>query len=133
MELILQREPDNDACYIAFGQEAFTPGGVAESRRVNEDIALDFDNEGRLLGIDVMNASRRLSGDLESLVTDSLVGTKEAAAMAGVRPSNFVRDYANREDFPKPVTELATGRIWRRGDLLRYLQNRRSTTIRHTA
>jgi predicted nucleotidyltransferase len=49
-----------------------------------------------------------------------LVGTKEAAALYGVRPSNFVRDCANREDFPEPVATLAHGRLWKRADILSY-------------
>ena len=53
-------------------------------------------------------------------VNENLVGTKEAAALFGVRPSNFVRDWANREDFPGPVATLARGRLWARADLLSY-------------
>lgn len=49
-----------------------------------------------------------------------LVGTKEAAALFGVRPSNFVRDWANRDDFPKPVATLARGRLWAREDVETY-------------
>lgn len=51
---------------------------------------------------------------------ENLVGTKEAAALYGVRPSNFVRDCANREDFPEPVATLAHGRLWERADILSY-------------
>ncbi len=43
-----------------------------------------------------------------------LVGTAEAAALVGVRPSNFVRDWASRADFPEPVANLARGRLWSR-------------------
>ncbi len=50
-------------------------------------------------------------------VNANLVGTNEAAVLFGVRPSNFVRDWANREDFPKPVATLARGRLWARKDL----------------
>jgi predicted nucleotidyltransferase len=53
-------------------------------------------------------------------VTENLVGTKEAAALFGVRPSNFVRDWSNREGFPVPVATLARGRLWAREDLLAY-------------
>jgi predicted nucleotidyltransferase len=51
---------------------------------------------------------------------ENLVGTKEAAALYGVRPSNFVRDWAGREDFPEPVATLARGRLWARADILSY-------------
>jgi predicted nucleotidyltransferase len=53
-------------------------------------------------------------------VNENLVGTKEAAALFGVRPSNFVRDWTNREDFPEPVATLARGRLWAREDLISY-------------
>ena len=53
-------------------------------------------------------------------VSENLLGTKEAAAQFGVRPSNFVRDWANRDDFPKPVATLARGRLWARGDVEAY-------------
>ena len=52
--------------------------------------------------------------------SEYLVGTKEAAALFGVRPSNFVRDWTNREDFPEPVATLARGRLWAREDLISY-------------
>ena len=53
-------------------------------------------------------------------MNQNLVGTKEAAALFGVRPSNFVRDWANRDDFPKPVATLARGRLWAREDVETY-------------
>jgi len=53
-------------------------------------------------------------------MNQNLVGTKEAAALFAVRPSNFVRDWANREDFPEPVATLARGRLWAREDLVAY-------------
>lgn len=46
-----------------------------------------------------------------------LVGTKEAAAIFGVEPSNFVRDWASRGDFPRPVATLSRGRLWDREDV----------------
>jgi predicted nucleotidyltransferase len=55
----------------------------------------------------------------------NLVGTKEAAALYGVRPSNFVRDWAGREDFPEPVATLARGRLWARPDLEAYREKQR--------
>jgi hypothetical protein len=54
-----------------------------------------------------------------------LVGTAEAAAVVGVRPQNFVRDWASRADFPRPVATLASGRIWRESDVRAYASARR--------
>lgn len=58
-------------------------------------------------------------------VNENLVGTKEAAELFGVRPANFVRDWTNRGDFPKPVATLARGRLWAREELLSYRARRR--------
>jgi prophage regulatory protein len=52
------------------------------------------------------------SGTLDEV--DHLVGLAEIAAMLGVtrqRAGQLARDY---DDFPKPVAELASGRIWER-------------------
>jgi predicted DNA-binding transcriptional regulator AlpA len=57
--------------------------------------------------------------------TTFLVGVKEAAAMMGLHTSNFVRDHANKENFPRPVHTLATGRVWLRADVDHYLMKYR--------
>ena len=49
-----------DALYIAFGE------GPATVQEVAEGIALDWDSEGRLLGIEILDASKRLA-DPEAL------------------------------------------------------------------
>ncbi len=49
-----------DALYIAFGE------GPATVQEVAEGIALDWDSEGRLLGIEILDASERLA-DPEAL------------------------------------------------------------------
>jgi predicted DNA-binding transcriptional regulator AlpA len=59
-------------------------------------------------------------------VLDRLVGTREAAQLVGVRPSNFVRDWAARPDFPRPVATLSSGRVWLAGDVERYAAGRRA-------
>jgi predicted nucleotidyltransferase len=49
-----------------------------------------------------------------------LAGTKEAAAIFGVRTQNFLRDWVRRPGFPAPVATLAATPVWRRSDLERY-------------
>jgi len=54
---------------------------------------------------------QELSG-MVVLMTSHLVGLSEIATMLGVsrqRAGQIVRDY---DDFPPPVAELASGRIW---------------------
>jgi hypothetical protein len=54
-----------------------------------------------------------------------LVGTAEGASVVGVRPPNFVRDWASRPDFPAPVATLSSGRVWRESDVREYAMTRR--------
>lgn len=54
------------------------------------------------------------------------VGTREAAQLLGVRPPNFVRDWASRSDFPAPVATLSSGRVWLATDVEAYAAHRRS-------
>jgi hypothetical protein len=75
---------------------------------VTEDVALDFDREGRVVGLDIINASRALGESIQDIRMDALVSVKEAAELVGVQKSNFVRDYANKPDFPVPSSWLAT-------------------------
>ncbi len=58
-----------------------------------------------------------------SRVVSGVVGTKEAAAMLGVRPPNFVRDWSTRRDFPRPVSTLSSGRIWPRDEVAAYAEH----------
>jgi superfamily II DNA or RNA helicase len=84
---------------------------------------LDLDENGQLIGIELMNASARL--DLDKIAegtADLIVGVKEAAEMLGVEKSNFVRDHANKHQFPAPIAELASGRFWLRSDVQVYIQ-----------
>ena len=59
-------------------------------------------------------------------VLGRLMGTQEAARFLGVRPPNFVRDWAARHDFPAPVATLSSGRVWLADDVDRYAAVRRS-------
>jgi predicted nucleotidyltransferase len=56
----------------------------------------------------------------EATILPELAGTKEAAAIFGVRTQNFLRDWAKRPDFPAPVATLAATPVWRRDELDRY-------------
>ena len=60
-----------------------------------------------------------------------LMGTREAARFLGVRPSNFVRDWAARPDFPAPLATLASGRVWLAADVEEYAAARRSPKPTH--
>lgn len=61
-------------------------------------------------------------------VLDQLVGTREAARSLGLQRSNFVRDWASRADFPAPVAELSSGRVWLASAVAHYAADRRAST-----
>lgn len=48
-------DPDADAAYIRFSSEL-----VQESDEVSAGIVLDYDREGRIVGMEVMNARENL-------------------------------------------------------------------------
>ncbi len=125
MELTIQTDREHDLLYVAFASRALRKGAVKKTVRVTDDIALDYDGRGTLVGLEIMNASIVLRSDLSELRVGELVGVKEAAAIAGVRPSNFLRDYADKHDFPRPAVELANGRVWMRSQIEAYVGSRK--------
>jgi uncharacterized protein YuzE len=58
-------DPDTDSLYIDFNAR---PG--ADAREVADGLVVDFDAEGRPVGIDIQHASRNL--DLTTLETQAL-------------------------------------------------------------
>lgn len=131
MRLYLQKDKANNQIYIGFGRgRAGRKGVVKKTVRIDADLALDYDAQQRLLGIDIGNATKVLGSGAfrDDWGGDELLGVAEAAKLCGVRKPNFIRDIASRPDFPKPVAELASGRIWWRSELEEYLQaNGRAT------
>ena len=117
MDIAIQPDQENNSLYLAFGATGLVKGSVTKSIRATADVALDFDKDGHLVGLDIMNASDVLTTDYVNIHLDALVGVKEAAALIGMQKSNFVRDVANHSDFPEPVAELATGRVWLRSQV----------------
>ncbi len=128
MPQYVQKDRANDQVYIGLGNNgALESGAVNKTVRATDDIALDFDKRGRLIGIDISNASRLLGRRIftERATVDELVGVAEAAKLCGVKKPNFIRDFASRPDFPKPLAELASGRIWYRSEIEAYLEPKR--------
>src|SRR5256886_5095600 len=121
---IIEIDREHDLAYILLRPELRDRrGGVARSMQVADDIVVDLDENGQLIGIELLNASSRLDlNNISEGAGELIVGVKEAAAMLGVEKSNFVRDYANKPQFPTPVAELASGRFWLRSDVERYMQ-----------
>lgn len=63
----------------------------------------------------------------QTITGADLVGTREAADLFGVRPQNFLRDWAGRPDFPAPLARLAATRVWSRRAIESYRDDRRPT------
>ena len=130
MQIVIQTDQDNDALYIAFGAASLEQGRVTKSVRVNDDVTLDFASDGKLVGLDILNASTVLGSDFGDVRLTSLIGVKEAAELVGVRKPNFLRDFASNPDFPQPVCELASGRFWLRGQVEEYVSRRLAKSSR---
>jgi uncharacterized protein YuzE len=52
---------------MALEATSLAAGVVASSIRVDDDITIEFDRSGRLKGIDVLNASKRLRPSFDKL------------------------------------------------------------------
>lgn len=56
MILEISFDPEADALYIKFRE-----GKFAKNKRIEEDIVLDLDAKEKLLGIEILNASKKFS------------------------------------------------------------------------
>ena len=65
--------PDTDSLYIDLSEQ---PG--VESREISEGIVLDYGEDGRLVGIDIDEASKRVQ--MDRLVLSQLPSVVETAA-----------------------------------------------------
>ena len=64
---------DTDSLYIDLSENP-----SAESTEISEGIVLDYDEDGKLVGIDIDNASNKV--DLDRLIVSSLPGKIETDA-----------------------------------------------------
>ena len=71
----LNYHPETDSLYIDLSERP-----SAESREVSEGVVLDYDVDGRLVGIDIDNASDRV--ELKKLILSKMPGKIETATSA---------------------------------------------------
>ncbi|MCH8008165.1 MAG: DUF2283 domain-containing protein [Chloroflexi bacterium] len=123
MSLYFQKDEANDQIYIGMAGDASESGAVKKSVRISKDIVVDLDESGHLLGIDISNASIVMGKDAfkRRFEGEEIIGVAEAAKLCRVKKPNFIRDYANRRDFPSPVASLASGRLWYKSKIVEYL------------
>jgi uncharacterized protein YuzE len=110
----LEYDDSTDSAYLALVE-----GEVSRSLKLRPWLVADLDEHGRIIGLELLMASKHLDVGRVRPTVD-LVGTREAAAVFDVRPSNFIRDWASRADFPPPLAELASTRVWDRAALENY-------------
>lgn len=65
--------PETDSLYIDLSERP-----SAESREISEGVVLDYDVDGRLVGIDIDHASSKV--ELKKLILSKLPGKVETAA-----------------------------------------------------
>jgi len=65
--------PDTDSLYIDLSERP-----SSESKEISEGIVLDYDAEGKLVGIDIDNASNKVN--LKKLILSKMPGKIETAA-----------------------------------------------------
>jgi uncharacterized protein YuzE len=65
--------PDTDSLYIDLSERP-----SAESREISEGVVLDYDADGKLVGIDIDNASTKV--EMTKLVLSKLPGKVETEA-----------------------------------------------------
>jgi superfamily II DNA or RNA helicase/uncharacterized protein YuzE len=120
---LIEIDREHDLAYILLQPELRDrAGAVSRSMQIGDDVVLDLDSNEQLIGIELLNASTRLDlNKIQEGFADLIVGVKEAAEMLRVEKPNFIRDYANKARFPRPIAELASGRLWLRSDIERYV------------
>ncbi len=69
----LNNYPETDSQYIDLSGRPST-----DSREISEGVVLDYDAEGKLVGIDIDNASNKV--ELQKLILSRLPGKVETAA-----------------------------------------------------
>jgi uncharacterized protein YuzE len=65
--------PETDSLYINLSEQP-----SVESQEISEGILLDYDAEGRLVGIDIDNASNKV--EMEKLILSKIPGKVEMAS-----------------------------------------------------
>jgi uncharacterized protein YuzE len=69
----LNYHPGTDSLYIDLSERP-----SSESKEISEGIVLDYDTDGKLVGIDIDNASNKV--ELKKLILSKLPGIVETAA-----------------------------------------------------
>lgn len=120
MKITATYDPRIDIAYVAFGNARRAVKTIAPT----DDIAIDLDAEGCVVGIEFVTATAVLHPSTfdQPPSLEELIGVTEIAELIGKHKQNVAQHYTRRRDFPEPAAELPTGRYWRRGDVLRWYE-----------
>ena len=94
------------------------PPAMEESKRMRGRIGLS-----RRIGRRAATARLLLTTDNSNLwlqMAEALVGAKEVAELLGVSRQRVDMIARTHGEFPKPIGELAAGRIWKRQEIVRW-------------
>ena len=70
MALKVTYDPEEDILYIVVRE-----GRVFDSREIDEDIRLEYDKDGEVAGIEIMNARRNLAKSLAQEIAKEIKAT----------------------------------------------------------
>lgn len=73
--MLVQYDKDADAMFIKFKE-----GKYHESKEINANIILDIEKNGKIIGIEILNASKVLSKESLSKVTFEMLTASVATA-----------------------------------------------------
>jgi|SRR5215216_1670156 len=120
--MYIERDTEFDLLYISF-RDTLEAGEVVETKEFLPGAYLDLDADGKLIGIEIVNSKNVLGIPVSALtLSGELLGVKEAAKLTGKDRANFLRDFATRPDFPKPVARVASGQLWLSKDIEIYMR-----------
>ena len=117
MKIQISIKPEQNKIIIYFGQMKLKPESSEQG------VTAHWGSRGKLSHVEIYPA-REILGikDLNKLELGQLVGVAEAAKMVGVKKPNFLRDFVSKSWFPRPVAELASGRIWNKEEIFMVLK-----------
>ena len=69
----IEFDKDADAIYIEFSS-----GKFASNKKIDNDTVIDFDKDGNILGIEIINASKRIAkGFLSDISVKNLISKED--------------------------------------------------------
>lgn len=124
MKVTIRVHEKEDKLVIYFGSLNRKLSGTCEP-----GVNLFFTPLGKIGRLEIYPASELLgTKDLTRINFGQLVGLAEVANIMKVKKPNFIRDFIKTNRFPKPIVELASGKIWDIEDVENFKESYRPKT-----